>query len=94
MENHGEKRLASEFIKDDSYYLILDFANLLGDRFNPDDTYILEVRAECDSPQASQIGIKYVRGGEEQSMGYYIFFNEIQPYDLFMEALGNVMEVV
>lgn len=94
VENHGEKRLASEFIQDDSYYLILDFAKLLGERFKPDDIYIVEVRAECDSPQASQIGIKYLRDGEEQCMGYYIFFNEIQPYELFMEALGNVMEVV
>ena len=75
VENHGEKRLASEFIQDDSYYLILDFAKLLGERFKPDDTYIVEVRAESDSPQASQIGIKYLRDGEEQCMGYYIFFN-------------------
>lgn len=29
-----------------------------------------------------------------RGIGYYIFFNEIQPYELFMEALGNVMEVV
>ena len=94
VENHGEQRHAHEFIKDDSYYLALDFAEILGERFDPDATYILEVRAECDSPYASQIGIKYLRNSEEQCMGYYIFFNEIQPYELFMEALGNVMEAV
>ncbi|MGN0507503.1 MAG: serine hydrolase [Lachnospiraceae bacterium] len=94
VENHGDKHLASEFVKDDSYYLTLDFAKLLDGKFDPATTYILEVRAECDSPQPSQIGIKYLRGGEEQKMGYYIFFNEIQPYELFLEALGNVMEVV
>lgn len=94
VENHGEKQLASDFITDDSYYLTLDFAKVLGNLFDPSSTYILEVRAECDSPLASQIGIKYLRNNEEQCMGYYIFFNEIQPYDLFMEALGNVMEVV
>ena len=93
VENHGEKRHAGEFVKDGSYSLTLDFATLLGEQFDPAATYILEVRAECDSPQASQIGITYLRDGEEQRMGYYIFFNEIQPYELFMEALGNVMEV-
>ena len=94
VENHGEKRLAREFINDDSYYLTLNFAEILGEQFDPATTYILEVRAECDSPRASQIGITYLRDWEEQCMGYYIFFNEIQPYELFMEALGNVMEVV
>ena len=94
VENHGEKQHACEFLQDDSYYLTLNFAELLGEQFDPAATYILEVRAECDSPNASQIGIKYLRENTEQSMGYYIFFNEIQPYELFMEALGNVMEVV
>lgn len=94
VENHGEKRHACEFIEDDSYYLTLDFAEVLGNNFDPAATYILEVRAECDSPKASQIGTKYLRNNEEQCMGYYIFFNKIQPYELFMEALGNVMEVV
>lgn len=55
VENHGDKHLASEFVKDDSYYLTLDFAKLLDGKFNPTTTYILEVRAECDSPQPSQI---------------------------------------
>ena len=94
MENHGEKRYACELVKDNGYFLMLDFEKLLGDKFDAAATYILEVRAECDSPLASQIGIKYLRDSAEQSMGYYIFFNEIQPYELFMEALGNVMEVV
>lgn len=94
VENHGEKRLASDFIKDDSYYLTLDLEKILEKDFDPNATYILEVRAECDSPEASQIGIKYLRNNEEQCMGYYIFLNDIQPYELFMESLGNVMEVV
>ena len=94
VENHGQKRHACEFIRDDSYYLPLNFTEILGKQFHPTATYILEVRAECSSPYASQIGIKYLRNKEEQRMGYYIFFNEIQPYELFMEALGNVMEVV
>ena len=94
VENHGKKRHACEFIEDDSYYLSLDFAEMLGKCFDPTATYILEVRAECDSEKASQIGMKYLRNGEEQYIGYYIFFNELQPYELFMEALGNVMEVV
>ncbi|MBE5950451.1 MAG: MerR family transcriptional regulator [Lachnospiraceae bacterium] len=94
VENHGEKRLAGEFVKDEGYYLSLDFGKMLGERFDAGTTYILEVHAECDSPHASQIGVKYFCDGEEQSMGYYIFFNEIQAYDLFLEALGNVMEVV
>jgi len=94
VENHGEKRHACEFIENDSYYLTLDFSEILGNHFNPAATYIIEVRAECDSARASQIGIKYLRNEEEQCMGYYIFYNDIQPYDLFMEALGNVMEVL
>lgn len=94
VENQAEKQHACEFIKDDSYYLTLDFAKILGSRFDPTATYILEVRAECNFPKASQIGIKYMRNNQEQCMGYYIFFNEIQPYELFMEALGNVMEVM
>lgn len=94
VENHGEKQHACEFLQDDSYYLALNFAELFGGRFDPTATYILEVRAECDSPNASQIGITYLRNNEKQYMGYYIFFNEIQPYELFMEALGNVTEVV
>ena len=93
VENHGEKRHACEFIKDNSYYLTLDFAEILGEQFDPAATYILEVRAECDSPNASQIGITYLHNNQKQCMGYYIFFNEIQPYELFMEALGNVTEV-
>lgn len=94
VENHGEKRHASEFIADDSYYLPLDFAEILGNQFDPAATYLLEVQAECDSERASQIGITYLRNQKEQCKGYYIFFNELQPYELFMEALGNVMEVV
>lgn len=94
VENHGEKRQASDFIKDDSYYLLLDLTKILEKQFDPLATYFLEVRAECDSPKASQIGIKYLHHGEEQCMGYYIFCNEIQPYELFIEALGNVMEVI
>jgi len=94
VENHGDKQHAHEFIKDDSYFLSLDFTELLSENFDPAATYILEVWAKCDFQKASQVGIKYLRNGEEQCMGYYIFFNEIQPYELFMETLGNVMEVV
>ena len=94
MENHGKKRLASDFVKDGSYYLSLDFSKILGDKFDQSATYLLEARAECDTPQASQIGIKYLHHGETECMGYYIFSNDIQPYELFMEALGNVMEAL
>lgn len=99
VENHEKKRLASDFVTDESYYLSLDFTKILGDQFDRSATYLLEARAECDTPQASQIGITYQQHKEGQpaetaSMGYYIFYNDIQPYELFMEALGNVMEVL
>lgn len=92
VENHGEKRLASEFVEEDGYFLQLDLKKILGEQFDREAAYILEVKAECDGLPASQLGIKYQHEGKEEYMGYYIFYHYEQAYELFMEALGNVTE--
>ena len=55
------------------------------------DTIGLLKPAEIDTNNGYRF---YDKTSIEKLMGYYIFFNEIQPYELFMEALGNVTEVV
>lgn len=85
VKNDGEKRQASEFAE--KYFYELQLKDILGERFDPDETYIIEAKAHCDTLRAAQLGCVYQSGGEWISGCYCVFRAPWVAYDLFMEQL-------
>ncbi|MCH5341103.1 MAG: serine hydrolase [Acetatifactor sp.] len=90
VKNDGEERHASDFIDDDSYYYELNLSDVLKDRFDSKETYIAEVRAQCEEYQSAQFGVVYLHDGEWQSSYFNAFYCYESAYPLFMEALNAI----
>lgn len=89
-KNEGEERHASDFISDESYYYELNLSDALGDKFDCRETYIAEVRAQCEEYAFAQLGAVYLHSGEWQSLYFNAFYCYERAYPLFMEALNSV----
>lgn len=91
VKNDGEKRQASEFAE--KYFFELQLKEVLGGRFDPDKTYIIEAKAHCDTLRAAQLGCVYQSGGEWISGCYCVFRAPWVAYDLFMEQLRTCFDL-
>ncbi len=89
VRNNGEQRHASDFCTE-GYYYELNLSEILGDKFDSKARYIAELRAECHSDTAAQLGLVYRNNGEWISGYLNVFSHDISAYPLFMEALNIV----
>lgn len=89
VRNDGEQRHASDFCTE-GYYFELNIAEKLGDKFDSKTSYIAELRAECSSESAAQLGCVYKKEGEWISRYANVFRQYVSAYPLFMEALQTV----
>ena len=65
-------------------------SDALGDKFDCRETYIAEVRAQCEEYAFAQLGAVYLHSGEWQSLYFNAFYCYERAYPLFMEALNSV----
>lgn len=91
VKNGGEDRHASDFTDDDSYYYELNLSDVLTNKFDSKETYIAEVRAQCEEYQSAQFGVVYLHDGEWQSSYFNAFYCYESAYPLFMEALNAIL---
>lgn len=89
IRNDGEQRHASDFSAE-GYYYEINLAEILGNKFDRKTSYIAELRAECSSHTAAQLGCVYKKDGEWVSGYFNVFSQYISAYPLFMEALHTV----
>lgn len=85
IKNTGEKRQAVEFAE--KYFYELNLKDILGGKFNPGETYVIEVKAHCDTLKCAQLGYVFRSGGEWKNGAYWVFRAPWQAYDLFLEQL-------
>lgn len=90
--NNGEERQAKTFMRRGEYYREFDMRDILGEKFDPKETYIAEVRAKSETSRSGQMGMIYLRGGEWQSRYFNVFYPTAayHKYNLFLEAHGCV----
>ena len=93
LRNDGEERHAEEFAEDGTYYYEMNLSKIFKNEFKPLKKYIIEARSECTEYSfsiAAKLGMVYKRRDEWISDQYFVFYNQINAYDLFMEALTRV----
>lgn len=89
--NNGEERHAKKFMRRGEYYREFNLRDILGEKFDPKETYIAEVRAKSETSRSGQMGMIYMHGGEWQSRYFNVFYptTAYDKYNLFLEALGT-----
>lgn len=89
--NNGEERHAKKFMRRGEYYREFNLRDILGEKFDPKETYIAEVRAKSETSRSDQMGMIYMHGGEWQSRYFNVFYptTAYDKYNLFLEALGT-----
>lgn len=93
LRNDGKERHAEEFAEDSTYYYEMNLSEIFKNEFKPLKKYIIEAKAECTEYSfdiSAKLGMVYKRKGEWISDQYFVFYNQINAYDLFMEALTRV----
>ncbi|MBD5103937.1 MAG: serine hydrolase [Ruminococcaceae bacterium] len=88
--NNGEKRHAEEFCES-GYFYEVDLSKIC-ESCDREKSYFAEIKAEKQKTNSAQLGYVYMQGGEWVCGYFNVFYYYESAYELFMEALNNVLK--